>query len=327
MPNVTIRQLEVFLEAAETLSFVRAAERFRLTPSAVSFQVRQVELQTGYPLFERIGRRVALTEAGRVLLEYARPVLRSMRDLDQAMLALHGAESGHVRLGLVSTAKYIVPHMVARFRTRLPGVTVHLQEGNRRETLASLLAGDIDLAIMGQPPDTAAVAAERFATHPSVVIAAPSHPLSGAGRLAATALAGEWIIIREEGSGTRALSDRFFQAAGYTPRVAMETSSNEMIKQAVMAGMGLAVLSQHTIGLEQSLKLLEVLDVEGFPIMRSWFVAQRRNVPLLPTHASLRDYVLEMGSVIVDEIARGVGASGLRPEDPPQAAPEGEVDD
>lgn len=314
MPHVTIRQLQVFVDAAEALSFARVAERLRLTPSAVSFQIRQVELQTGSVLFERIGRKVALTEAGMVLLEYARPVLQSMRDVDQAMLALKGAGGGRVRLGLVSTAKYIVPHMIARFRILYPGVTVLLREGNRSTILSLLVSSEIDLAIMGQPPHTADVTAERIARHPSVIIVSPGHALygskSGVSPLAAAALASEWFVVREEGSGTRSLSDQFFRTAGFAPRVAMETSSNEMIKQAVMAGMGLALVSQHTINLEQSLGLVAVLDVEGFPVMRSWFVVHRRLAPLLPVQAGLRGYLVEHGQRIIDELGQGATASG-----------------
>lgn len=305
MANVTARQLEVFALAAETLSFVRVAERLRLTPSAVSFQIRQIEQQTGFSLFERIGRKVALTEAGMVLLNYARPVLQSLRDLEQAMLALKGEGQGRVRLGLVSTAKYIVPHMIARFRAQVPGVMVQLQEGNRSQVLALLTAGGIDLAVMGQPPDDAFVLAKRFAAHPSVMIAAPAHPLCGQTGIAATSLAGEWFMAREEGSGTRSLSDRFFRSAGFVPRVVMQSTSNEMIKQAVMAGMGLALVSQHTIGLEHRLGLLRVLDVEGFPVMRSWFVVQRRTSPLLPAQAGLRDYLVAHGQSIIHDLVSG----------------------
>lgn len=301
-PRLTIRQLQVFVDAAETLSFARVAERLRLTPSAVSFQIRQVELQTGFALFERIGRRVALTQAGRQLLEYARPVLQSMRDLDQAMMSLRGVGGGRVRLGLVSTAKYIVPHMIARFRTGHPGATVQLREGNRSLILSLLLQGGVDLAIMGQPPDGADVTATRFAAHPSVIIAAPNHRLCGADCVPAAALTAEWFVVREEGSGTRSLSDRFFRKAGFVPNVAMETSSNEMIKQAVIAGMGLALVSQHTINLERSLGLLSVLAVEGFPVMRSWFVVQRRSSPLLPVQSGLRDYLITEGQAIVDAL-------------------------
>jgi DNA-binding transcriptional LysR family regulator len=306
MSHVTTRQLQVFVDAAETLSFARVAERLRLTPSAVSFQIRQIELQTGFALFERIGRKVALTEAGRVLLDYARPVMRGMGDLDQAMLALKGVNEGRVTLGLVSTAKYIVPHMIARFRTQYPGVTVLLRDGNRSVIFAMLTGGAIDLAVMGQPPDGADVIADRFAVHPSVIIARPGHPLCGGGKLTAEVLRSEWFIVREEGSGTRSLLDAFFRNAGFAPRIAMETSSNEMIKQAVMAGMGLALVSQHTIILEQSLGLLAVVPLEGFPVMRSWFVAQRRSSPLLPAQAGLRRYLTANGQAIINELGRKV---------------------
>ncbi len=315
MSNVTMRQLEVFVDAAERLSFVRVAERLRLTPSAVSFQIRQIELQTGFALFERIGRKVALTEAGRVLLEYARPVLRSMHDVDQAMLALQGVGGGRVRLGLVSTAKYIVPHLIARFRTRFPGVTVMLQEGNKSSIQTLLTGGGIDLAIMGQPPEGVGILGERFAAHPSVLIAPPKYR-PHAGPITVDQLRSEWFIVREEGSGTRSLSDQFFAAAGFTPRIAIETSSNEMIKQAVMAGMGIALISQHTIRLECSLGLLEVLAVDGFPVMRSWSVVQRRTSPLLPVQARLRSFLIEEGQAIIDELGRDFDAMRRTPEIP-----------
>jgi DNA-binding transcriptional LysR family regulator len=302
MAHFTIRQLQVFVDAADTLSFARVAERLRLTPSAVSFQVRQIEQQVGFALFERIGRRVSLTEAGRTLVDYARPVLRSMHDAEQAVLALSGVTSGQVRLGLVSTAKYIVPHMIARFRTLHPGVKVLLQEGNRSQILTALIGGSIDLAIMGQPPPDAEVIAERFAPHPSVILASPNHRLAGKADLPPAALAGEFFVVREDGSGTRGLLDRFFHEFGIAPSVAMETTSNETIKQAVMAGMGVALLSQHTVALERSLGLVAVLDVQGFPVMRSWFVVQRRSLPLLPVQARLRGYVIEEGRRVIEEI-------------------------
>lgn len=301
--TVTVRQLQVFVDAAETLSFARVAERLRLTPSAVSFQIRQVEGQTGAALFERIGRRVALTEAGRVLLAHARPVLQAVRDLDGAMAALGGAD-GPVSLGLVSTAKYIVPHLIARFRTGRPGATVTLREGNRNAILNLLAGGAIDLAITGQPPDGSDVLAQRFAPHPTVIVAHPAHPLCGRATTLLD-LQAEWFVVREDGSGTRALTDAAFREAGFAPRVAMETSSNEMIKQSVVAGMGLALISRHTVSLELSLGLLRVLDVEGFPVMRSWFVVQRRTAPAVPVQAALREFLVRQGQAIIEEIARG----------------------
>ena len=302
MPNITFRQLQVFIEAAELLSFARVAERLRLTPSAVSFQIRQIEQLTGFALFERIGRRVTLTEAGLVLLRFARPVLQTTRDLDAAMAGLTGIGGGRVTLGLVSTAKYIVPHIIARFRVLYPGVTVLLREVNRTAIYAMLTSGVIDFAVTGKPPPDADITAQRFADHPSVVIASPAHKLCQQGILSPAMLRDEWFIVREEGSGTRALSDEFFAAAGVRPPVAMETSSNEMIKQAVMAGMGLAIISQHTIGLEQSLGLLAVVPVEGFPVMRQWCVSRRRTSSLLPAPAGLHEYLLDQGQKTIDEL-------------------------
>ena len=301
--HVTNRQLQVFTAAAEALSFARVAERLNLTPSAVSFQIRQIEAQVGFPLFERIGRKVTLTEAGRSLLNGARPVLQALRDLDVAMLALKGAESGRVTLGLVSTAKYIVPHMIAQFRTVCPGIHVQLREGNRTTIAGLLQAGGIDMAVMGQSPDPALVRSERFATHPTVVIAAPSHPLC-AGPVPPKALWNEWFVVREAGSGTRALADAYFRAQGFTPPVALESSSNEMIKQAVMAGMGLAVMSRHTINLELTLGLLRILDVPGFPIMRSWYVTRRRTAPALPAQTRLHKFLVEEGQAIIERLGQ-----------------------
>ena len=304
MRNVTVRQLQVFAEAAERLSLARAAERLNLTPSAVSFQIKQVELQTGFALFERVGRRVALTDAGALLLEYAHVVLRSLQEADAAMTALKGTSGGRVRLGLVSTSKYIVPHMIARFRSAYPGVTVHLQEGNRSRVLHLLLRGAVDLAVMGQPPD-ADVLAARFAAHPSIIIVAGGHRLATVPSLQLNDLAAEPFVMREDGSGTKAMTEAHFRAAGFEPRVAMVSSSNEMIKQAVMAGMGLALLSQHTCGLELALGLLAALPVAGFPLMRSWFIVQRRTLPLLPVQARLRSFLIEEGEAVIRDTMQG----------------------
>jgi DNA-binding transcriptional LysR family regulator len=305
MRHVTIRQLQVFVEAAQALSFARVADRLHLTPAGVSFQIKQIESQTGFALFERVGKKVALTDAGRILLGYAKQMLQSLNDADQAMTALKGLSGGQVTIGLVSTAKYIVPHMLTRFQAEYPAVALTLMDGNRRWIIDALVKGDIDLAIMGQPPADADVSAEPFAPHPSVIAAAPTHKLVGQGKLPASVLAGEPFVVREEGSGTRSLMDRFFQGAGLAPRIAMTTSSNETIKQAVMAGMGLALISRHTIGLELGLGMVTTLPVEGFPLMRSWFVAHRRNMPLLPVHARLKSFLLDEGQAIIDELEQG----------------------
>lgn len=304
MRNVTVRQLQMFVEAAECLSFARAAERLRVSPAAVSFQIKQVESMCGFALFERAGRSVVLSDAGGALLGYARTVLQALQDADQSLMALRGATGGRVTIGLISTAKYIVPHILARFQAEHPGVAIHLRDGNRREITEALERGEIELAVTGRPPDGTDLTAQAFAPHPSVLVAAGGHRLAQGARVPAAALAQERFIVREDGSGTRLLTEQFLRDAGAPLRIGMTSSSNETIKQAVMAGMGIALLSRHTIGLELALGLLAEVPVEGLPLMRSWFVAHRRTMPLLPVHERLRGFLLAHGAAVVADLER-----------------------
>ena len=309
MRNVTFRQLQIFVEAAESQSFARAAERLRVSPAAISFQIKQIESMSGFALFERTGRTVVLSDAGSALLGYARTVLQALQDADQSLTALRGATGGRITIGLISTAKYIVPHILARFQAEYPGVAIHLRDGNRSQITEALERGEIELAVTGRPPEGTDLAAESFAPHPSVLVAPPTHRHAEATRLAPAALTGERFIMREEGSGTRQLMEQFLRDAGVPLRIAMTSSSNETIKQAVMAGMGLALISRHTIGLELALGLLRVLPVEGLPLMRSWFVAHRRTMPLLPVHARLHAFFLQHGQNVIEDLERGYRAA------------------
>ncbi len=316
MRQVTIRQLQIFVEAAGTVSMARVAERLHISPAAVSFQIKQLESMTGFALFERIGRKVALTEAGAVLQGYAKLVLQGLQDADMALTALRGMHGGRVTIGLVSTAKYIAPHLLARFKADHPAIAINLRDGNRKEIIEALQKGEIDLAITGQPPPGADVVAEPFARHPSIIVAAPSHTLTAFPDLPLSVLVGEPFIVREEGSGTRMLMEGFFRAAGFSPRVSMTSSSNETIKQAVMAGMGLALISSHTVGLELGLGLLRSLPVAGLPLMRSWYVVHRAPMPVLPVHARLRAFLLEHGQASIDTLDRTYAAMRLQTPSP-----------
>ncbi len=307
MRNVTFRQLQIFVEASQAQSFARAAERLHISPAAVSFQIRQIEGLSGFSLFERIGKKVSLTDAGGALLAYARTALQALTDADQAMSALRGAGGGRISIGAISTAKYLVPHMLARFQRTYPAVAIHLRDGNRREIAEALGRGEIDLAVMGRPAESADLLATPFAAHPSVIIAAPDHPWTTAPEMVPAVLAGERFIAREDGSGTRGLLDTMCRDAGFAPRVAMTTSSNETIKQAVMAGMGIALISRHTIVLELALGLVRTLPVAGFPLMRQWFVGHRRAMPLLPVHTRLRTFLLDQGQDVIEALERRYG--------------------
>ena len=312
MLNLTIRQLQIFAAAADAQSFARAAEALHISPAAVSFQIKQIEDGSGFAVFERIGRSVALTDAGNCLLGYARQVLHALQDADQALSALRGVVGGTVRLGAVSTAKYIVPHVLARFQAEHPGVVINLRFGNRQQIADALDLGEIDLAVMGRPVEKSDVVAEPFAAHPSVIIAAASHPLADASSLTLLDLVTERLITREDGSGTRMLTEQAYLAAGVTPRIGMTTDSNETIKQAVMAGMGIAVISRHTIGLELALRLMRTLPVAGFPISRAWFVVRRRSMPMMPAHTHLHEFLTQNGQAVIDQLEAGYRqASGL----------------
>jgi DNA-binding transcriptional LysR family regulator len=220
------------------------------------------------------------------------------------LTSLKDLKGGRVTVGLVSTAMYVMPHILARFRTLHPDAGIRLVDGNRREILDFLVKGDIDLAVMGQPPEEADVDARAFAPHPTVIVAASSHRFAERRRIALADLAGEEFIFREDGSGTRALLEDFFARQSFTPRVTMTSNSNETIKQAVVAGMGIAGISRHTIGMELGLGLVKVLPVEGMPLMRTWFVAHRRGMPLMPLHESLCDFIVDRGRHIIDRLQK-----------------------
>jgi DNA-binding transcriptional LysR family regulator len=296
MRNATLRQLRVFAAAARHQSFGKAAEELHLTPPAISMQIRELEEQVGLPLFDRSGRQVALTVTGEYLLVYVRKVLATLKDAEDAIARFRGLETGRVSIGMVSTAKYFVPRLLAQFRQEHPAIEVKLAVGGNREQLVALLrANEVDLAIMGRPPRELATRAEPFAVHPHSVVTAPDHPLMRIGHAPASLLANYEFIIRETGSGTRAAMEKFFADHRLQPRVAMEMTSNETIKQAVMAGMGVSFLSLHTIGLERRAGLLAVPDIEGLPVLKRWYVVNNLSKTLSPAAEAFRYFILEEG--------------------------------
>lgn len=305
MRNATLRQLQVFAAVARDLSFSKAARSLHLTQPAVSMQVRQLEAAAGMPLFERIGRRTALTEAGRELLARANGVNELLRQAHESLEALRGMRAGTLRLGAVSTAKYFAPSLLAQFTPAYPAVTVRFTVANREEIVKQLAQNEIDLAIMGRPPRELKTIAEPFAKHVLVIIAAPDHPLATKRRIPLKRLESERFLIREQGSGTRASMERLFRDHGVRYHASMEVSSNETIKQAVMAGMGLGFLSIHTVGLELQTGRLVALDVVGLPVARDWYVIHLHDKRLTPVAAAFREFLLKSGAAIVER-ATGV---------------------
>jgi DNA-binding transcriptional LysR family regulator len=297
MKNVTLRQLRVFEAVARHCSFSRAAEELHLTQPAVSMQVRQLEEMVGLPLTEQIGKRVFLTAAGEEVARHARLVAQQLREAAEAIEALKGVRGGRLHIGVVSTAKYFAPRLLTDFRRRHAGVEIRLGVHNRETIVRQLADNQIDLAIMGSPPRDFDTEATAFAPHPLVIIAAADHPLVRRKKLDPADLAGETLLIREPGSGTRTAMERYFDSVAFTPGAVFEMSSNETIKQAVMAGMGIAFISAHTISLELETGRLAKLPVQGTPVLRQWYVVHRSEKALLPIATAFRDFLITEGGI------------------------------
>ena len=304
MRSATLRQLRTFTEVARRLSFTAAAKSLHLTQPAVSMQVRQLEQAAGLPLLEQVGRRVHLTDAGRELLRYAAGISDLLREAEDAMKALQGVGGGELSIAVTSTAKYFAPRLLAEFRRSHPEARLRLAVSNREAVVRELTDNTVDLAVMGRPPRGLDTEAAPFAKHPIGIIAAPDHPLVGRKRLPLERLASETFIIRERGSGTRAAMEHVFAERGFKAGETLEMSSNETIKQAVMAGMGIAFLSMHTIGLELRAGRLALLAVSGLPVMREWYVIHRRGKRLSPAAQAFKAFLLEQGAGL---IARAIG--------------------
>lgn len=300
MRGASLRQLKAFATVARHLSFVRAAEELHLTPPAVSLQVSQLEREVGLPLFDRRGKTVSLTMPGEYLLVYARRMLSTQKEAEDAMARLRGAQTGRITIGMVSTAKYFLPRLLARFREEHRGVELRMAIGNRERLIEQLRDAEVDLAVMGRPPKEIDARAEQFATQPHAIVASPLHRLAGMREIPPAMLAGEEFIVRESGSGTRAAMEQFFRDHRIAPPQVMETTSNETIKQAVIANMGLAFLSLHTTGLEVQNGLLVVLDVVGLPMLRRWHIVRLQGKPLSPAVEALRYFVLAHGAELIE---------------------------
>jgi len=297
--NLTIRQFNIFDAVARNLSFSRAAEELHLTQPAVSMQVREIEDSAGLALFERVGKKIYVTEAGRELLRYTQDILRALSDADEALDTLKGLGTGRLSIAVVSTAKYFASALLAQFRRHHPGIELRLLVHNREQVIELLVANQVDVAIMGTPPVAPAMQAEAFAPHPNVIIAAPDHPRANQHPIAVAELAPEAFLVREPGSGTRMAMEQFFEQRGVPVRVGMEMASNETIKQAVMAGLGISFLSRHTVELELRSGRIVILDVIGLPVVRNWHVVHLLAKRLSPSAKAFKEFVLEEGREIL----------------------------
>jgi LysR family transcriptional regulator, low CO2-responsive transcriptional regulator len=288
----SLHQLRVFAAVARHLSYTRAAEELHLTQPAVFTQVKQLEESLGQPLLERLGKQLFLTDAGRETLATAHETLNALERLEMRLADLQGLKRGRLRLAIVTTAESLIPRLLGSFCQQYPGIDATLTVANR-ETLLARLADNIDdLVVLGAPPEHIDVVATAFADNPLVVVARHDHPLANCRAIALARIAEESLILREAGSGTRLAAERLFAEHGLQPRVRLELGSNEAVKQAVAGGLGLTLLSAHTLALEGESGLLRVLDVEGLPLLRQWYVAYQRGKHLSVVAEAFLDFLL-----------------------------------
>jgi DNA-binding transcriptional LysR family regulator len=305
MKNATLRQLRVFESAARHLSLTRAAEELHLTPPAISIQIRQLEGHAHAELFERVGRGLKLTQAGEEVLARTREILGHIRGAEEAIAGLGSLEQGLLDVAVINAGDYFFPWLIAEFRQRHPGIRLRLSVGNREELLGRLAAHELDLAVMSHPPTQSAFAAEAFAPHPHVIVAAPGHALARKRMVPLECIAAEPLITREAGSATRLAMEQAFAEAGVVPRIEMEIASNETIKQAVAAGFGLGFLSAHAVQQELALGRLAVIAVKGFPVMRQWYVVHRRDRRLPLITEAFQRFVVKEGARLIRKHEKG----------------------
>jgi DNA-binding transcriptional LysR family regulator len=299
MLHLTLRQLQVFEKVSNHLNYSRAAEVLYLSQPAVSMQIKQLEENIGLPLFEQMGKKIFLTEAGRELQHYSRNIAQQLSEMEVVFNEMKGLSQGKLTLSVVNTANYFTPQLLAKFCQRHPNINVILQVANRDAVLKQLADNSTDLAIMGQTPSESDVTAESFLENPLVVIAATSHPLAKLKQVKFAQLASETFLSREIGSGTRSAMERVFAQHKIQPRISMEMETNEAIKQAVQAGMGLGILSLHSIELELETERLAMLNVEHFPLVRHWFVAHRSNKRLSIAALAFKEFLLTEADAII----------------------------
>ena len=319
MKHATLRQLKVFASVARHLSFARAAEELHLTQPAISGQIRKLEEHAGVPLFEQLGKKTHLTAAGADLLGIVRSIIEQFEVAETAMTQHRGVSGGRLNVAAISAGDYFLPRLLVEFIGRHEGVTLNFTVHNREGLLAHLDANLTDLAVMARPPADEEMVAEPFAPHPYVIVAAPSHPLAGKQRIEMRRIVREPFVMRERGSDTwQVMKEAFGEHIDALP-VALEITSTETLKQAVMAGLGVGFLSAHTVAQELRTESLVVLDVRGFPLVQRWYVVHRRHKRLPPVAKAFQDFLRDEGAALLARIM-----AGDRPSPSPRAAARGQ---
>lgn len=308
--KMTLRQLSLFDCVARHMSFTRAAEEMCLTQPAVSIQLKQLEEHMGLPLFEKVGKKMFLTEAGAELQNACDDIFSRLDSLEMSLTQMKGIMHGRLRIAVVTSAKYFAPHLLGEFHRNYPEVDISLVVTNRDQVLQRLYANEDDLVLVAQVPDDGRLLSYPFLDNPMVPVVAPDHPLAGSKGLKADVLASDTFLMREQGSGSRKAIEDHLRELGVQLSRKMELGSSETIKQGVMAGLGLSILSRHSIALELATGCLVELDVETFPWVRSWCVVHHRDKKLSPAAQAFVDHLISNREQVVAMLSnRFLGAA------------------
>lgn len=302
--HMTLRQLTLFKAVAQHLSFTRAAAELCLTQPAVSIQIKQLEGHMGMPLFEQIGKRIFLTDAGRELYAACDDIFNRIENLQTSLNELQGSIKGQLKLSVVTTATYFIPSIFKSFLKQYPEVNLRLTVRNRNNVLERLANNEDDLVIMGQVPEQLHVTAKPFLNNPLVVLASPEHPLVNKSNISLEKFSKETILVREAGSGTRLAMERAFASHNLEVPQSIELGSTEAIKQGIIAGLGISVLSKHAVTLELATGILKLLNVEEFPLERNWYVAHLADKEMSLVARTFLEFLLNSGSEVVKEISQ-----------------------
>lgn len=299
--HLTLQQLKLFEAVSRNRSFTRAAEELFLTQPAISIQIKRLEEQVGLPLFEQVGKRIFPTAAGKAMYEASCDILNRINQLREAVDDLQGKIQGPIDLAVVTTSKYFMPHLLGSFLQQYPDVVPKLRFTNRATVIQRLYENLDDFVVMGQIPNDDNLQAYPFLENVIAIVAHPDHPLANKKRVTLKQLASQRFLVREQGSGTRMVVDKRMEEKEIQIEPYMVLGSSEAIKQGVMANLGIAALSLHSVSLEQQAGLLKVLNVTGFPIKRRWYAVHQNGKRLSLVARTFLDFILNNSEQVLQQ--------------------------
>jgi len=312
MRNATLKQLRVLAAIAKSGKITCAAKDLGVTPPAVSLQLKLLEKSAGMPLFDRSSQGLRPTDAGSYMLETQARIASALAECDEGLQQLKRLGRGRVSIGIVSTTKYFAPLALAAFSRENPSIELELLVAHRDEIIGALSSLKLDMAIMGRPPNTIELERQVIGDHPHVIIAAPDHPRANKSRVPLRSLFNDTFLLRESGSGTRILTDQMLAKTDLAPRFGMEFGSNETIKQAVMAGLGVAFISAHTVAAKVAQGRMIVLSIKGLPVVKKWYVLRSKAKHLLPRGTALWEFLIKNGERFLPDVSALIGRSKTR---------------